>query len=46
LIEVVAAVENLLDEAYYEHLNRKSRTDMVPLYEPGRNIALGLSLEM
>jgi len=44
-IEVAIGVENLLDKAYYEHLNRKRRTDMMPIYEPGRNVVLQVNLE-
>lgn len=43
-VEVAASVENLLNEAYYEHLTRKRQTDRTPIYEPGRNFGLAVNL--
>ncbi|MNX69470.1 TonB dependent receptor [compost metagenome] len=37
-LNVHAAVYNILDKQYYEHL------DILKLYRPGRNVALNLSL--
>jgi iron complex outermembrane recepter protein len=39
-------VQNLFDQAYYEHLNRPIGTDRVPLYAPGRNIYVMLRLTL
>jgi len=39
-----AAVHNLLDEAYYEHLSRSVRSvESRPIYSPGRSFYLSLS---
>ncbi len=39
-----AAVHNLLDEAYYEHLSRSVRSvESRPIYSPGRSFHLSLS---
>jgi len=40
-----ASVHNLLDQTYYEHLNRPIRTPGAPLYAPGRNVRLMLSVD-
>lgn len=39
------SVQNLLDQAYYEHLNRSVRGSTQPIYAPGRNIRLALSFQ-
>ncbi|MGM0946724.1 MAG: TonB-dependent receptor domain-containing protein [Bacteroidota bacterium] len=36
-------VQNLLDEAYYEHLSRPIGADKSPLFSPGRNFFLMIS---
>ncbi len=38
-----AGVNNLLDEDYYEHLNRSVRGTNDPIFAPGRNIFVNLS---
>jgi iron complex outermembrane recepter protein len=38
-------VQNLFDQAYYEHLNRPIGVNRVPMYAPGRNIFFMLSLK-
>ena len=38
-----AGVNNLLDENYYEHLNRSVRGTNNPIYAPGRNIFANLN---
>lgn len=43
-VEVSLGIENLLDRAYYEHLNRKQKLDMKPIMEPGRNAYLDVRL--
>ncbi len=43
-IKVNAMVNNVLDEAYYEHLNRSVRGTSNPIYAPGRNFFLGLTV--
>lgn len=40
-----AAVYNLLDQRYYEHLNRPIRSQEGPLFAPGRNFRLMLSVD-
>lgn len=44
-LTVRASVHNLLDQTYYEHLNRPIRTQGAPLYAPGRNVRLMLSVD-
>jgi iron complex outermembrane receptor protein len=40
------SVNNLFDQAYYEHLNRSVRgADMGPIYAPGRSVSLSFSLD-
>ena len=36
-LKLTAGVNNLLDENYYEHLNRSVRGSMDPIFAPGRN---------
>lgn len=36
-------VRNLLDMAYYEHLNRSVSSSGTPIYNPGRNIYFGIT---
>ena len=40
---VTAGVNNLLDENYFEHLNRSVRGVNVPIFAPGRNFYLNLN---
>jgi len=45
LISFTAGIQNVLDEAYYEHLNRSVRDATAkPIYAPGRNIFATLNL--
>ena len=45
VFSVSAGVQNVFDETYYEHLNRSVKgTDPRPIYAPGRNIFLSLSM--
>ena len=45
-IQVRAGVDNLLDETFYEHLNRAVRVDgRPPLFAPGRNVHLTVSTQ-
>lgn len=45
-IEIAAGVNNLLDKAYYEHLNRKIIGTSDKLYEPGRVMYVNLFLSL
>jgi len=45
LLEFSAGIRNLLDTAYYEHLNRSVRGTNTPIYNTGRNIFLALTLQ-
>jgi iron complex outermembrane receptor protein len=38
-------VQNLLDETYYEHLSRPIGVDKTPMYSPGRNFFMMVSLK-
>jgi iron complex outermembrane receptor protein len=38
-------VENVLDELYYEHLNRFVKNQTYPIYSPGRNFYLSISID-
>lgn len=40
-----AGVQNLLDAAYYEHLNRFVATMARPIYAPGRNWFVGVTVD-
>ncbi len=40
-----ASVHNLLDQTYYEHLNRPIRSQAGPLFAPGRNFRLMVSVD-
>jgi iron complex outermembrane receptor protein len=42
-LSVSGGVRNLFDRAYYEHLNRSVSGTGHPIYNPGRNIYLGLT---
>jgi iron complex outermembrane receptor protein len=42
---VSTGVKNLFDMAYYEHLNRSVRGSGTPIYDPGRNLFLGLTIQ-
>ncbi|NTW24827.1 MAG: TonB-dependent receptor [Lentimicrobium sp.] len=47
VFSATAGIQNLLDEAYYEHLNRSiSGTTPKPIYAPGRNIFLSLTMDL
>jgi iron complex outermembrane receptor protein len=39
-------VQNLLDRAYYEHLNRSVRGSNQPILAPGRNVNIALSYQI
>lgn len=41
-LKLFAGVENLFDEAYYEHLSRRIPGENRPIYSPGRNFYLAL----
>lgn len=44
-IAVKVGAQNLLDQAYYEHLNRPFGADRRPMYAPGRNFFVMLSVK-
>ena len=45
MVRLTAGVQNLLNEHYYEHLNRSVRgNNPNPIYAPGRNFFLSLNL--
>lgn len=44
-IMVKTGAQNLLDETYYEHLSRPIGTNKTPLYSPGRNFFLMVSVK-
>jgi iron complex outermembrane recepter protein len=45
IINVIAGIQNLFDEAYYEHLNRSVKDATAkPIYAPGRNIFASINL--
>jgi len=45
VVNFTAGIQNVLDEAYYEHLNRSVRDATAkPIYAPGRNIFATLNL--
>jgi len=45
-IQVRVGVDNLLDETYYEHLNRSVRVEgRPPLFAPGRNVHVTVSTQ-
>lgn len=46
IISLTFGIQNLLDEAYYEHLSRKLRGMERSIYAPGRNLYLSLSLDL
>jgi iron complex outermembrane receptor protein len=43
-IKINTGVRNVLDENYYEHLNRAVRGANAPIYAPGRNFFVNLSV--
>lgn len=43
-IGVKASLNNLLDKAYYEHLNRSVRGTSSPIYAPGRSLLLSFNV--
>ena len=43
-VNLTAAVTNIFNRAYYEHLNRMSMMDGRPILEPGRVVALNMQL--
>lgn len=45
-MSVSLGANNLLDEAYYEHLNRSARGSTNPIYAPGRNFYISLNLDL
>ncbi|MDF2158264.1 TonB-dependent receptor [Algoriphagus sp. CAU 1675] len=44
-IQVKGGVQNLLDQAFYEHLSRPIGINKIPLYSPGRNVFLMVSIK-
>ncbi|NCA86395.1 MAG: TonB-dependent receptor [Clostridia bacterium] len=46
LLSASAGVSNLLDAAYYEHLNRRIIGSQAALYEPGRSFYLNIILTL
>lgn len=44
-LKVSAGVQNVFDEAYYEHLNRSVRGTPNPIFARGRNFSLSLSAQ-
>ena len=44
-IMVKTGAQNLLDETYYEHLSRPIGVNKTPLYSPGRNFFLMVSVK-
>lgn len=46
LLSLSGGVNNLLDEAYYEHLNRRIIGSEAALYEPGRSFYLNVILNL
>lgn len=46
-VSIIGGVKNILDETYYEHLNRSVKgTAMKPIYAPGRSFYLTLSVNL
>jgi iron complex outermembrane receptor protein len=43
-IKLYSGVNNILNKAYYEHLNRRIIGSNIPLYEPGRTFFVNLSI--
>ncbi len=46
VLDVSAGIDNLFDEAYYEHLNRNMVGTRANFYEPGRNIYINLKFSL
>ncbi|HBH05360.1 MAG TPA: TonB-dependent receptor [Flavobacteriales bacterium] len=44
-LRVSAGVQNVFDEAYYEHLNRSVRGTQNPIFARGRNFSMSLSAQ-
>ena len=42
---MAAGVQNLFDETYYEHLNRSVRGTPDPIYAPGRNFFVSITVD-
>lgn len=45
-LSLFAGVNNLLNKAYYEHLNRAVKSNRLPIYEPGRLFYLNLVINL
>ena len=45
-LDASIGVQNLLDHAYYEHLNRSVRGETRAIHAPGRNIFLAVTLDL
>lgn len=45
MLLIKAGIQNLFGETYYEHLTRPIGTDKTPMYAPGRNYFLMVSLK-
>jgi iron complex outermembrane receptor protein len=45
-LRATVGVQNLLDVAYYEHLNRRVAGQPEPIYAPGRNFIFTLTLDL
>ncbi len=45
-LAIKTGAQNLLNQAYYEHLNRPIGPDRTPLYSPGRNFFVMVSLKL
>jgi outer membrane receptor protein involved in Fe transport len=41
----IAGIENATDKNYREHLNFTSQSGLIQIYQPGRNIYVGMQLE-
>ncbi|MBI9071808.1 MAG: TonB-dependent receptor [Melioribacteraceae bacterium] len=44
-VKLTAGVQNLLDEVYYEHLNRSIKGESRAIYSPGRNLFASFSFD-
>jgi iron complex outermembrane receptor protein len=45
VVAIKGGAQNLLNETYYEHLNRPIASTGLPLFAPGRNFFLMLSFK-
>jgi iron complex outermembrane receptor protein len=43
-LNVTLAVTNIFDKSYYEHLNRKSKANGLPILEPGRSFSINAQI--